>query len=322
MPEIPAAEFAPVRFSTRDLRERERLPRWREEFGRGLVRVDIAPLSDDPFHAEATLQALPGVRTAFSTGSAAQFTRTRAMAADGDDSIGLIMNLNAKAHAAQRSKDVMLRPGGDAVFVLTHEPGILTTTGRHLGIVLPRAAIASRVRNVDDAAMRVIPHELEPLRLLVRYLRLVQDGGVPSTPKLCQAIASHIHDLAALALGGSRAAMEDGLGAVAAARLAGAISCIAEHFTDPALTLPTVARRQGISPRYLQRLFEASGTPFTARVNELRLQRALVLLTEAHGRERRISDIALQAGFSDVSHFNRMFRYRFGDSPSGVRTRH
>jgi AraC-like DNA-binding protein len=80
-----------------------------------------------------------------------------------------------------------------------------------------------------------------------------------------------------------------------------------------------VARRQGISPRYLQRLLETSGTSFSARVNELRLQRAFVLLTEPHGRGRRISDIALQAGFSDVSHFNRMFRRRFGDSPSGVR---
>jgi AraC-like DNA-binding protein len=321
MPHIPAASFEPVRFSTSDLAERERLSRWREEFGRCLVRVDIAPLFDDPFHAEATLQALPGVRTAFCTGSAAQFTRTRAMAAEGDDSIGVIVNVNAKAHAAQRGKDVTLRPG-EAVFSLTHEPGILTTTGHHLCIVLPRAAIASRVRNVDDAAIRLIPHGHEPLRLLVSYLGLLRDSFALGTPGIEQAVASHIHDLAALALGGSRAAMEDGLGAVAAARLAGAIAYIAEGFTDPALTLPTVARRVGISPRYLQQLFEQSGISFTTRVNELRLQRALVLLTEPPGRERRISDIALQAGFSDVSHFNRMFRRRFGDAPTRIRTRH
>jgi hypothetical protein len=42
-----AADFAPVRFSTDDLPEREQLPRWREEFGRGLVRVDIEPLSSE-----------------------------------------------------------------------------------------------------------------------------------------------------------------------------------------------------------------------------------------------------------------------------------
>jgi AraC-like DNA-binding protein len=314
-----AADFAPLRFSTSDLPKRERLSRWREEFGRGLVRVDIEPLSDGPFHAEATLQALPGVRMASCAGSAARFNRTRVMAAEGDDSIGLVVNLNARATVAQRGKDVTLRPG-DAVFVLTQEPGILTSTGQ-LGILLPRAAIAARFRNVDDMAMRVIPHAFEPLRLLVSYLGLVQDKIVLATPGLRQAMASHIHDLAALALGANRPVTEDGLSAVAAARLAAALGHIAESFTQPDLALATVARRQGISPRYLQRLLEASGTSFTARVNELRLQRACALLTEPHRRGRRISDVALQAGFSDISHFNRLFRFRFGDSPSGIRAR-
>ena len=54
-----ACDFNPVRFSTWDLPERERLSRWREEFGRGIVSVDVEPVAADrPFYAEATLQAL------------------------------------------------------------------------------------------------------------------------------------------------------------------------------------------------------------------------------------------------------------------------
>jgi transcriptional regulator GlxA family with amidase domain len=34
----------------------------------------------------------------------------------------------------------------------------------------------------------------------------------------------------------------------------------------------------------------------------------------------RIVDVALAAGFGDVAHFNRLFRRRFGDTPSGTRT--
>ena len=37
------ADFAPHRFSTRELPERHRLTMWHEEFGRGVVRVDIEP---------------------------------------------------------------------------------------------------------------------------------------------------------------------------------------------------------------------------------------------------------------------------------------
>jgi transcriptional regulator GlxA family with amidase domain len=62
---------------------------------------------------------------------------------------------------------------------------------------------------------------------------------------------------------------------------------------------------------------EISGAPFTARLTELRLQRAFALLGEPG--PGRISDIALEAGFSDISHFNRLFRARFGDTPRGVR---
>jgi hypothetical protein len=109
-----AGDFVPVRFSSRDLPERERLPRWREEFGRGIVRADIEPISRHlPFHAEATLQALPGVRTVRCAGSAVRFERSRAMAADGTGAIGLVVNLGPKALSASavgRSGSTLVTP--------------------------------------------------------------------------------------------------------------------------------------------------------------------------------------------------------------------
>jgi hypothetical protein len=57
---MPAAalDFAPVRFSTGDVPERERLPRWREEFGRRFLRMDIEPLDSHlPFHAAMARKA-------------------------------------------------------------------------------------------------------------------------------------------------------------------------------------------------------------------------------------------------------------------------
>jgi AraC-like DNA-binding protein len=169
---------------------------------------------------------------------------------------------------------------------------------------------------------QLIPNTVEPLRLLVNYIALVREQvAAVGSPGLRRTIVGHIHDLAALALGANRDTRESGRGAVAAARLAAALADINRSFTEPGLTLAAVALRQGVSPRYLQRLFEESGMPFTARVNELRLQRAFALLSREHNRGRPISEIAWQSGFSNVSHFNRLFRGRFGDSPSGVRGR-
>src|SRR5215470_16362601 len=86
-----ASDFTSLRFSTRGLPERIRIPTWREEFGRRIVNVEIEPSSDVPFRAEATLHALQGLRTLAWRGSAMRFMRSHASIVDGDDSIGIVV---------------------------------------------------------------------------------------------------------------------------------------------------------------------------------------------------------------------------------------
>jgi len=43
------------------------------------------------------------------------------------------------------------------------------------------------------------------------------------------------------------------------------------------------------------------------------------MLTDPSHLHLAIIDIAFAVGFSDVSHFNRTFRRRFGETPSGIR---
>jgi transcriptional regulator GlxA family with amidase domain len=164
----------------------------------------------------------------------------------------------------------------------------------------------------------MIPRRNEALRLLVAYIKSFHGKPALTTPGLSKAVVSHIYDLAALALDPQRAAAAS-LSAIAAARLAAALDMISQCFADPALSTGSVAKQQNISVRYLQRLLESTGQSFAERVNELRLQRAFELLSAPDRARRRIADIALEAGFSDVSYFNRLFRARFGDAPSNVR---
>lgn len=313
---MDVANFAPVKFSTDDLAEHSRLPEWRERFGRAVVRVDIEPLSDCPFHAKATMQSLPGLRTIAYSGSPVRNRRTAALASDGDEAIGLFINLGAKAAVSQCGRDAVLRRG-DATLI-SHDPSVVIPSPQgFVGVIVPREALASRNEKLDEAVLQPISRSSEPLRLLLSYVRSIRDGLSHGTPEFRQAVVDHVYELIALALAPSEFEKDERMSAMAAARLSDALACIADNFDDPEFSVGIVARRQRISPRYLQRLMETTGLPFTARVNELRLQRAFSLLAEA--RDRRIIDIALQAGFSDISHFNRLFRARFGDTPSGIR---
>lgn len=313
-----AADFSSYRFSTRELPERMRVPLWRESFGRSIVHADIEPLSAVPFRAEATLQSIRGLRTLALRGSSMRFERSQTSIADGDDSIGLIVCSPNRSRMSQRGRDIELT-AGDAIAILHSEPVTVTyVDGLQFGLAVPHEALAQRVTNVDTLAMRPIFHRTEALRLLMAYLKSAFKEGALAAPKLRDAALTHIHDLVALAIGEGGPLGESSASAVVAARHSAVLDYIAAHFQDPELSLDTAARCQGISPRYLQRLMASSGTSFTGRLNELRLQRAFELLAETNAQ--RISDIALEVGFSDVSHFNRLFRARFGDSPRGVRS--
>jgi AraC-like DNA-binding protein len=81
---------------------------------------------------------------------------------------------------------------------------------------------------------------------------------------------------------------------------------------DPNLTVITAADAVGMAPRTLQTLFKTQGASFTSYVIEQRLLLADRLL--AH-QTMRVTDVAYVAGFSDLSHFSRTFRRRFGLSP-------
>jgi len=88
---------------------------------------------------------------------------------------------------------------------------------------------------------------------------------------------------------------------------------------DPDITPARIAQMEGISERYLQKLFETTGDNFTHYLRERRLQHCwsdLANPTEAH---RSVSDIAFGYGFSDAAHFSRSFRDRFGLSPRAFR---
>lgn len=109
------------------------------------------------------------------------------------------------------------------------------------------------------------------------------------------------------------------VGGRSAARFSAIKADIAGHLACPELTVGAVAVRQGITPRYVQQLFEREGMTFSQFVRWQRLARACRMLRDPLHARWTITAIALEAGFTDLSHFNHCFRRRYRASPSEVR---
>jgi AraC-like DNA-binding protein len=65
--------------------------------------------------------------------------------------------------------------------------------------------------------------------------------------------------------------------------------------------------------------FEMEGTTFTDYVLAQHLARAHRRLTDPRRDGEKISTVAYDCGFGDVSYFNRVFRRQYGAAPSDIR---
>jgi AraC-like DNA-binding protein len=97
-----------------------------------------------------------------------------------------------------------------------------------------------------------------------------------------------------------------------------AVSYIDQAFDDPELSPVSVAAALRISVRYLHLLFAQRGHTTAGWIKERRLAHCRQALANADSG-LSVTDVALQAGFTDPSHFSRVFRHRFGVAPNQYR---
>jgi AraC-like DNA-binding protein len=305
------------RFSTDMFAPRERLSAWRDFFGAAIFKLDIEPYRKDGFRAETRFYPLPGLGLMHGITAPARHGRRRHMV-DNDD---ILVSIPTAGRALFRTygREAVIDVGG-ATWVGGGEAGYQDTFSdlEFIALQVPKSALRGAVKDLDSSICRPIPAATPALRLLRRYVITLQECAV--TPELQAMMAAHLRDLVTLTLGATRDAAEAAKsGGLRAARLQAVLSEIEGNFARPEFSTEYLARKLGLSPRYMQELLQEEGASFTERVLELRLQRARAMLADPRNNGRNVLEIALAAGFNDGSYFNRRFRARFGVPPSAFR---
>ena len=308
-----------VRFSTDAVAPQDRFAVWSETIGRTLLNVEIEQACAGEFRAHATLRTLPGLRILSAASSPVIYRRTAPLI-QGDD---VLFSFGAAdgCHAQQRDRDVALQRG-DALLMLGSERAIVMrrTEGPLNCLRVPYATLAAHVKHVEDTFCRRIPGDIPALKLLARYLALLDDDAALARPELRDSAATHVLDLVALVLGATRDAEAVAAGrGLRAARLKAIKNDVARHLGAEALSVAVIAARHKMTVRAVQRLFEESGVTFTEHLIAQRLERARALISDPRNAARNVTTIAYEVGFSDLSYFNRAFRRRFGAAPSELR---
>jgi AraC-like DNA-binding protein len=300
---------------TGDLPRAGRLAAWSNVLRDTIGAVEVDPLTADGirFRAEATVYRLIGLGAVRGTTVRARLTHP---ATAPDDGLCLITGPMPAWHASQGGHTLSLG-AGDGVLVSNAAPWtiVLPRETPFVAVRVPTAALAGTGPGAHPA--RRIPADSIALRLLTDYIGMLPDGPASTAALLDAIVATHVHALLAAALSAASDAPAPGQGGTRTERLRAVLAQINAHFADPDFSAAIVAKRLGVSVRYVQDLLHDTGTSFTERVLALRLEKARTMLQGT--RPRKIIDIALACGFGDVSYFNRRFRGRFGVSPSRFR---
>jgi AraC-like DNA-binding protein len=290
---------------------------WRDQYARRYLRVDFEPLPGTSFHASVKpiFPELRIVRAALSPGF---LFRDHDLIRDGDDRVGFVVAQSGQVTAKHLGREIGLVPGDATTMLMSGGIGWRESAVLFDMLISP-AEWEARGARPEDGLMQRLWGKSETMQLLRGYVRSLERIGLAASVDNNTLIRKHIVDLAVFAATARCPIGESSASAVMATRRTAALEYIASHFSDPELSLAEVARSLRISPRYLQRVLKTAGISFASHVIELRLKHAFTLLTAENLIDVRICDIALQTGFSDISHFNRLFRSRFGDTPKAVR---
>jgi len=309
-----------LEFSTESIPEKDRIAVWREHYGKVMLRVDLEPAPDRAFQATNRCLALPGMQMMVASSSPVKISRCGQYLADGNDDVVLAITCSGSAVINSGGRERCLRDGEAIVLSCGEAPSYRrTSSGNSFTLRVPRTMFESTVVSLDDALMRPISADNTALKLMQDYAGWVLNAG-HIDHQLLNLSVRHIHDLLALTIGPSTdfadTARTRGL---RAARLKLAKSFIVSQSHRRDLSVGAVAASLNVTPRYVQRLFEADGTTFSEFLTGQRLARAHRLLCEPSSSPAAISTIAYDVGFGDLSYFNRCFRRQYGMTPREVR---
>jgi AraC-like DNA-binding protein len=308
-------DLVSLRLSSRSFADSEQ---FHEQFGREVLRLDIAPREDQPLNLEMQLRALPGLAVATAEVSPVFCHHTSAMI-DSDDPIIAFVE-SGTARFRQNGHETIAH-AGDLILTTSGLAGTAEhTASRMINWRISRALISPLVSDFDAGIGLLIDKNNPAIPFFLSYLNVLNDHQTLTDAAIRRAVVTHMLDLGALILGARADAAEVAKKRGArAARLRSIKASIVADLARHDLTLARVALRNGISTTYVRKLFEADGTTFTEFVLGERLLRAYQMLTNPKLNDRTIAVIANAAGFNDISYFNRRFRRAYGGSPSEIR---
>jgi AraC-like DNA-binding protein len=307
--------------STAGLDQHDKFGYWQDVVCRALVDLECRPVSGMAFEASVEGSCLEGLSVARIEASAHRVERrSSAISRASEESLIFNFVLSGVAMAQQDGRSVVLRAGDGAVCDAQRPYSLrFDDAFKILTIKMARSAIAHRAGSIHRITATSFGESSQMCPILFGYLVSFSKQASLLPPAASEKVARNFTELLAAALDEVILASPLPLSEYRATALMRVRDFVERHLDVCELDTSMVSTALNLSPRYINKLFEAENTSLTRYIWRRRLERAAADLQDPARAGLGISAIAMAHGFNDLSHFSRAFRQRFDLSPRAYR---
>jgi len=194
-------------------------------------------------------------------------------------------------------------------------------TGYHAhSISIPRNLLLQRTSHLRPFHKLKMDDGSPRFSLLANFAKYVEEGIAGWSETETIFLREQLLDLIVLLMVNDKGAQPSAYEtSVKAAHRERAIAYIKHNHCDPKLDPATIAGACGISVNYLHKLFQSENLQIESFIYAQRLETCRNLLRDPLHNEKTLQQIAYKTGFNHPSHFSRLFKEKFGMSPSEFR---
>ncbi|MCA1325109.1 helix-turn-helix domain-containing protein [Herbaspirillum sp. alder98] len=302
-----------AQYSTNVVEAPRRFEYWNDVVCRHCLLADSNTLGERPFDGEMRVNSIGMIDMTIMESAMHHWRRDAHHIRTGpDDDLWLAFMVSGEGYLAQEGRHTRLQ-SGDMVLYDGVRPFEFALGPEQIYLArLPRKSLLSRCPEAEHMTAQLIDRH-RPGVMALRSMLEESANTEFSDADAAIRYSGAVLDVLALSL------------APPAARASAVekndlyrkvLAYLQKNYTDPLLNLHVLAMAHHVSERTLTRAFaQHNQTPMDV-LRRVRLQASHRALTE--GRAGNVTSAALDAGFSDLSHFSRVFRAAYGCTPQSL----
>jgi len=230
------------------------------------------------------------------------------------------LQVRGNGRLIQDGREAALGPGDFALYDVTRPYELIFDDEfEQLVMQVPRDEIVTRLFDVDNLTAVGVSGKVGAGRLASMLIAQTANQLPFLDEDSLGSIQASTLDLMANALAGRVGEKSERISESQELTIRRILQFIDDNLSDPLLTCEMAATSNGISERYLRKLFQSKGHGVSEWIWQRRLDNAKRDLQDPLQHHRSITSVAYDWGFKDPAHFSRAFKKRFHCTPRNVR---